>query len=174
MGYYKLTDTDSLSISKFTSRIGEIITLSNSLDHDLQIFIESIIDLENGKPTNADVINLVRSFSFSRRLDFLKTLVRTKHNDQYQAYIDNIHIKIKNWLTTRNRFAHSQVYFWDNDQGSHMMISNLKKIDTGPAEEMFDQISVEELNDYIQEIKELIQNFKSFTYDLGYFQGHKV
>jgi len=50
MGGYKIqSDSKIPGVKKYTSRIGTLITLFNLLDHDIQSFIEAILDLENNK-----------------------------------------------------------------------------------------------------------------------------
>ena len=82
MGYYKLSDSDSAEIKKYTSRVGTLITLLNYLDYHIQIFIEAILDLESDKSTTQPIIALTRSFDFSRRINFLKSLIKSKHKQE--------------------------------------------------------------------------------------------
>jgi hypothetical protein len=172
MGYYKLSDSDGPEIKKYTSRIGILITLLNYLDYHVQTFIEAILDLEEDKSTTQPIIMLTRSFDFSRRINFLKSLIKSKHKQELTAYIKLLDEIIK-CSEIRNNIAHSQIYFWDDPKGTYMMVSNMKKSEL-PPEKAYDQLTVEELDDYIKKFQVLIDSFNSFTYKLGYFQGHRV
>lgn len=172
MGYYTLLDSDSLKIKKFTSRMGTLITLLNYLDYHIQIFIEAILDLENDKSTTSVVISLVRGFDFSKRLNFLKSLIKSKHKE-YLADYSRLHEEITKCSEIRNNLAHSQIYFWDNPSGIHMMVSNMKKSEL-PPEKNYDEVTIKELESYIKKFQDINEKFDSFTQELGYFQGHRV
>lgn len=172
MGYYKLSDSDGPEIKKYTSRIGTLITLLNYLDYHIQIFIEAILDLESDKNTTRPITALIRSFDFSKRINFLKSLIKSKHKQELADYA-KLHDEIIKCSEIRNNMAHSQIYFWDDPKGTHMMVSNMKKTEL-PPEKAYDQLTVKELDDYIKKFQALIDKFDSFTYKLGYFQGHRV
>lgn len=172
MGYYKLSDSDGLEIKKYTSRIGILITLLNYLDYHVQIFIETILDLESDKSTTKPIIALTRSFDFSRRINFLKSLIKSKHKQEIANYA-KLHDEIIKCSEIRNNIAHSQIHFWDDPHGTHMMVSNMKNSELTP-EKAYDQLTVKELDDYIKQFQDIIDRFNSFTYKLGYFQGHRV
>lgn len=169
MGYYELSGSDNPKIKRFTSRVGTIITLLNYLDYNIQIFIEAILNLENDKNVSKTIISLIRTFDLSRRLNFLKSLIKNKHQDKFEEYCllhDNF-VKISE---IRNYIAHSQVYFWDDPNGTHMMISNMKKSEL-PPEKAYNQITIKQLSGYVKEFRKNIDLLSEFTYDLGYFQG---
>ncbi|OGE29614.1 hypothetical protein A2867_01990 [Candidatus Daviesbacteria bacterium RIFCSPHIGHO2_01_FULL_40_11] len=172
MGYYKLSDSDSAEIKKYTSRVGTLITLLNYLDYHIQIFIEAILDLESDKSTTQPIIALTRSFDFSRRINFLKSLIKSKHNKELADYT-KLQEEIVKCSEVRNHIAHSQIYFWDDPHGTHMMVSNMKKSEL-PPEKAYDQLTVEELDSYIKKFQDISKKFDLFTYKLGYFQGHRV
>lgn len=172
MGYYKLSDSDSPEIKKYTSRVGTMITLLNYLDYHIQIFIEAILDLESDKSTTKPIILLTRSFDFSRRINFLKSLIKSKHAQELNTYT-KLHEEIIKCSEIRNNIAHAQIYFWDDPSGTHMMVSNMKKSEL-PPEKSYDQLTIKELDSYVQKFQKLIDDFNSFTYKLGYFQGHRV
>jgi ribosomal protein S15P/S13E len=161
---------DEIEVEKYAAKIGVLITLMNSLDHDIQIFIEAILEAENHTKTNANILSVVRGFEFSKRLNFLKSLIKTRHADRLNDYL-KIHDDIIKSSEVRNKFAHSQVYFWDDPDGTHMMVSNIKKIDEYVTENMFDQIAIEYLEELVKNCRHLISKFNNFTYELGYFQG---
>lgn len=172
MGYYKLSDSNEPAIKEYASRIGILVTLLNYLDYHIQIFIEAILDLESDKSTTKPIIALTRNFDFSRRISFLKSLIKSKHRQEFEGYI-KLHDDIIKCSKVRNNIAHSQIYFWDDANGTHMMVSNMKKSEL-PPEKAYDQITVNELDSYVKKLKGIIDSFDSFTYKLGYFQGHRV
>ncbi len=172
MGYYKLSDSDSAEIKKCTSRIGTLITLLNYLDYHIQVFVEAILDLENDKTTTKPIIALTRSFDFSRRINFLKSLIKSKHSKEITDYLE-LHEEIISCSEIRNNIAHSQIHFWDDPDGTHMMVSNMKKSEL-PPEKAYVQVTTEELDNYIKQFQDVSKKFESFTYKLGYFQGHRV
>lgn len=169
MGYYKLSDSDEPEIKKYTARIGILITLLNYLDYHLQITIQAILDLDNTKSTTPAIISLTRNFDFSKRLNFLKSLIKSKHQSEFSKYV-KLHDEIIKCSEIRNNLAHSQIYFWDDDKGTHMMVSNMKKADL-PPEKSYDKITIKELDSLVCRFQKLTKNFEAFTYSLGYFQG---
>ncbi len=169
MGYYKLSDAEDSEIEKYTSKIGVIITMMNTLDHSIQIFVEAILESDRNK-TNTAILSVIRGFEFSKRINLLKSLISNNHYDKLNDYL-KIHDEIIKCSEIRNKLAHSQVYFWDDPDGTHMMISNLKKIESNITDKTFDQISQEKLVGIIKQIRNLMNKFDSFTYSLGYFQG---
>lgn len=172
MGYYEFSDSDGPEIKKYTSRVGILITLLNYLDYHIQIFIEAILDLESGKSTTQPITALTRSFDFSKRTNFLKSLIKSKHKQELANYT-KLHDEIIKCSEIRNNIAHSQIYFWDDPEGTHMMVSSMKKSEL-PPEKAYIQLTLKELDDYIKKFQDLIDKFNSFTYKLGYFQGHRV
>lgn len=170
MGYYTQIDADDAEVEQYASKIGVLITLLNSLDYQIQIFIETILDLEKTKPTNYDLLTLIRSFEFSKRLNFLKSLIKKKHADKLEEYL-KLHDEIIKCGEVRNKFAHSQVYFWDDPRGTHMMISSIKKIEEYAIDDLFDQVSITDLVETTTQFRDVIKRFNEFTYSLGYFQG---
>lgn len=172
MGYYKLSDSNDIEIKKYSSRIGTLITLLNYLDYNIQIFIESILDLEADKSTTKPIISLTRSFDFSKRINFLKSLIKSKHPQKLEDYL-KIHEEIIKCCEIRNNIAHSQIYFWDDPNGTHMMVSNMKKSEL-PPEKSYDQVALDGLDKNIKRFQDVSKKFESFTYKLGYFQGHRV
>lgn len=172
MGYYKLSDSDGPEVKKYTSRIGILITLLNYQDYHCQTFIEAILDLESDKSTTKPIIALTRSFGLSRRINFLKSLIKSKHSKEIGDYT-KIHEEITKCSEIRNNLAHSQIYFWDDPDGTHMMVSNMKKSEL-PPEKAYDKLTIEELDAHIKRFRVLLDIFNEFTYKLGYFQGHRV
>jgi hypothetical protein len=172
MGYYKLSDSNESEIKEYTLRIGTLITLLNYLDYHAQIFVEAILDLEPNKSTTIPLILLTRSFDFSRRIKFLKTLIKSKHPNNFGEF-SKLQEDIVNCSELRNNLAHSQIYFWDDPEGTHMMISNMKKSEL-PPEKAYDRLTIKELDRYIKKFQVASSRFESFTYQLGYFQGHTI
>src|SRR5689334_5165157 len=116
MGYYKLSDSDQSEIKEYALRIGMLITLLNYLDYHAQIFIEAMLDLEPNKSTTIPLIVLTRGFDFSRRIKFLKSLIKTKHAANFAEY-SKLQDEIIKCSELRNNIAHSQIYFWDDPDG---------------------------------------------------------
>jgi hypothetical protein len=172
MGYYKLSDSDTSEIKEYTLKIGTLITLLNYLDYHIQGFVEAILDLEPDKSTTTPLIMLTRNFDFSRRIKFLKSLIKSKHEKNFVEY-GKLHDEIIKCSEIRNGLAHSQIYFWDDPNGTHMMVSSMKKSEL-PPEKAYDQLTISQLDDYIKKFKDISSKFESFTYKLGYFQGHRV
>jgi len=172
MGYYSLIDTNKNEVNEYASKIGILITLLNYLDFNIQIFIEAILEPKSDETTAKPVIELSREFSFAKRVVFLDALIKSKHKKEYSDFP-----KIKEAITTcnniRNNFAHSQMYFWDNDKGTHMFIHNMKKTNQ-PPEKSYEQVTRKELDKYIELFEKTIKKFEDFTYELGYFQGHRI
>lgn len=170
MGYYKHLDADEESIAKYSSRIGSLITLLNYLEYNIQVFTEVLMEFDKSIPSNQIILQLLRKFEFSKRLIFLKDLVKKLHPEHFNDYLD-IHRKIKEYSEIRNIYAHSQMYFWDNDEGTHMMISNLRSIDEDNLDTVFTQVTLSDLDRIVSNFRGTIEEFDSFTYKLGYFQG---
>jgi hypothetical protein len=171
MGGYKIqSDSKIPGVKKYTSRIGTLITLFNLLDHDIQSFIEAILDLENNKKTTLTIFFLIRNLSFSKRLEFLDVLLKDKHDRKIDSYI-NLRSEIVKCSKIRNSFAHSQTYFTQDDNGTHMLISSFQKTKDSQKEKPFDEITPKDLNAHIKRFRKLIDNFNYFTWELGYFQG---
>ena len=168
MGYYDLSTSNSPKVNKYTSKIGILITLFNYLDFHIQIFIEAIINLERDKCTTKTIIYMVRSFSFPKRVEFLKSLVGNVHKDKFNDYI-KIHEEVLKCNDIRNNFAHSQIYFWDDPKGTHMFMSNMKKSIPTPVIKYL-PLSIVDLDRYIERFNKITEIFHKFTYELGYFQ----
>lgn len=169
MGYYNLSDSDDPEIKEYTYKIGALITLLNYLDFHIQIFVEAILELDNNKSTTLPIIMMTRNFDFSRRVNFLKTLIKSKHKDNFGNY-EKLHGEIIKCSELRNKLAHSQMYFWDDPDGTHMFVSSMKKTNL-PPEKSYDQITMKELESNVERFKRITQDFHEFTWGLGYFQG---
>lgn len=168
MGGYKLSGSSEPEIKKYTLRIGILITSLNYLDFHIQSFIEAILGLENNIKIGQPIVALTRSFDLSKRVFFLKSLIKSKHEQEYTEYI-KLHDRIIKCSEIRNNLAHSQVYFADNDKGTYMMISSIRK--ELPPEKPYNQLTIVELDNTIKIFQNLINDFQNFTYSLGYFQG---
>lgn len=173
MGGRKLIDTENKNVKEYIQKIGEIVTLLSTLDHNIQIFIEAILNLKSDYKSKNTVISLTRSFELSKRVAFLRDAIKEKHNNKLDEYLI-LHVEIINCNRIRNELAHSQVYFHVENDMTVMMISNLKKIEVNSPKNFFKSVSINELNNHIKRFRNLITNFNSFTYNLGYFQGHNV
>ncbi|MFA5135877.1 MAG: hypothetical protein WC489_00610 [Patescibacteria group bacterium] len=173
MGAGKLIDTNNPDVGKYVLRIGEIITLLSNLDYNVEIFIEAIVNLDDSYQAKTSIISLIRRSSFSKRLEFLNDLLKEKHSEKYEIF-QILYREIKECIEIRNTLAHSQVFFHNTKDNSIMMISNLKKIEVKSPRNFFDPISIEILDSYIKKFREVTKSFHSYTYSLGYFQGHSV
>jgi hypothetical protein len=173
MGAGKLLDTGNENIKEYVQRVGEIILLISYLDRNIQMFIEAILNFRYEYKSKITVTSLTRSFELSKRVDFLKVAIKEKHNNKLNEYL-KLHKEIIECNRIRNELAHSQVYFHVENDMSIMMISNLKKIEVNSPKDFFKKVSIIELNSTIKRFRSLITNFNSFTYGLGYFQGHNA
>ena len=52
MGGRKLIDTENKNVKEYIQKIGEIVTLLSTLDHNIQIFIEVILNFKYKQPTS--------------------------------------------------------------------------------------------------------------------------